>query len=55
MKECTNATTEQKFINCITYNRHTKEWKVNENHSALSNDCPSLHAVLKRYRDNVEY
>ena len=55
MKECTTPTTERKFINCIAYNRHTKEGKVNENHSALSKDCPSLHAVLKRYRDNIEY
>ena len=55
IKECTTATTEQKCINCIAYNRHTKEGKVNENHSALSKDCPSPHAVLKSYRGNIEY
>jgi hypothetical protein len=41
--------------NCITYNRFSKEGKVNENHSALSKGWPSLQTVLKRYRDNVEY
>ena len=55
MKECTADAREMKCINCITYNRYNKEGKVNENHSALSKDCPSLHAVLKRYRDNIEY
>jgi hypothetical protein len=55
MKECKTATNERKCINCIAYNRHTKEAKVNENHSTLSKDCPSLHAVLKRYTENIEY
>jgi hypothetical protein len=36
MKECTAAASEQKCINCITYNGYNKEGKVNENHSALS-------------------
>ena len=53
--ECTTAESEQKCINCITYNRYNKEGKRNENHSALNKDCPSLQAVLKRYRDNTEY
>jgi hypothetical protein len=55
MKEFTTAASEQKCINCITYKRYNKEGKVNENHSALSRHCPSLHAVLKRYRNNMEY
>jgi hypothetical protein len=55
MKECTTASTEWKCTNCIAYNGHTKEGKVNKNHSALSKDCFSLHAMLKRYRDNIDY
>jgi hypothetical protein len=55
MKECTATTAEQKCINCIVYNKHSKERKINENHSAMSKDCPSLQAVLKRYRENVQY
>jgi len=54
MKECTVTTAEQKCINCIVYNKHSKERKINENHSAMSKDCPSLQAVLKRYRENVQ-
>jgi hypothetical protein len=53
--ECTTAEREQKCINRITYNRYNKGDKINENHSALSKDCPSLQAVIKRYRDNIEY
>jgi len=53
--ECTTTEFEQKCINCITYNKFNKEGKVNENHSALSKGCPSLQAVLKRCRDNIEY
>jgi len=55
MKECTATISEQKCINCIAYNKYSKEGKINENHSAMSKDCPSLQAVLKRYRENVQY
>ena len=55
MKECTANAREQKCINYINYNRHNKNDKINENHSALSRDCPSLKAVLTRYRSNSEY
>ena len=55
MKECTAPISEQKCINCIVYNRHSREGKINENHSAMSKDCPSLQAVLRRYRENVQY
>jgi hypothetical protein len=54
MKECTAKAGEYKCINCINYNEYNKHGKVNENHSALSKDCPSLQAVL-RYRNNTEY
>jgi hypothetical protein len=52
---CTVPTNEQKCINCITYNRFKKEGKVEENHSALSKDCSSLHAMIKIYRKNIEF
>jgi len=55
LKECTAPAREHKFINCITYNRHNKNEKVEENHSALRKDCPSLQAVLTKYRKNIDY
>jgi len=53
--ECTSAESEHKCINSITCNRFNKEGKANENHLALSEGCPSLQAVFKRYEDNIEY
>jgi len=55
MKECTAAASEHICINCINYNRYNKKEKINKNHSALSKDCPSLKAILIRYRNNIEY
>jgi len=55
MKECAAEAREQKCITCITYNKYNKQEKINKNHSALSKECPSLQAVLIRYRNNIEY
>ena len=55
MKECKAEANEKRCINCITYNKYNKKERINENHSALSKNCPSLHAVLARYRNNIEY
>jgi hypothetical protein len=55
MRDCTVTTSEHKCINCITYNRFNKEGKVDENHSALSKECSSCHAMIKIYRNNIEY
>jgi len=55
LKECTAPASEHKCINCITYNRYNKNEKMDENHSALRKDCPSLQAVLTKYRRNIDY
>jgi hypothetical protein len=55
MKECKAEENEHRCINCISYNKYNKKEWINENHSALSKNCPSLHAVLARYRNNIEY
>jgi len=55
MNECTAEANKQKCINCITYNKCNKKERINENHSALSKNCPSLQAVFARYRNNTEY
>jgi len=55
LKECTTPASEHKYINCITYNRYNKNEKIDENHPALRKDCPSLPAVLTKYRRNINY
>ena len=54
-KKYTAEARENKYINCITYNRYNKQEKMNENHSELSKECPSLQAVPLRHRNNIEY
>jgi len=52
MKECTAETNEHKCINCISYHRHQRGEKISEDHTALNKNCPSLQAVLTKYRKN---
>jgi len=55
MKECATEASELKYIDCVTYNKYNKQEKINQNHSALSKDCPSLQGVLTSYRNNIEH
>ena len=55
MKECTAESYEYKCINCATYNSHNQIASICENHSTLYRNCPSLQALLERYRQNIDY
>jgi hypothetical protein len=55
LKECKASADQHKCINCTTYNRYSKTGRINENHSSLDKNCPSLQAVLAKYRQNTEY
>jgi hypothetical protein len=55
LKECKALADQHKCINCTTYNRYSKTGRINENHSSLDKNCPSLQAVLAKYRQNTEY
>lgn len=55
MKECTVSAKQYKCINCVTYNKHTRNAKICENHSSLDKSCPSLQAVLEKYIQNTDY
>jgi hypothetical protein len=55
LKECTVNPQDYKCINCATYNIHNKNTRTCENHSSLDRNCPSLQAVLERYRENIDY
>jgi hypothetical protein len=46
---------QYKCINCITYNWYNKTGRIRENHSSLDKNCPSLHAVLEKYRQKTDY
>ena len=54
LKECTATPKEYKRINCLTYNKHNQNKKFCDN-SSLEKNCPSLQAVLEKYRQNTDY
>jgi hypothetical protein len=54
-EELYSALNLHKCINCMTYNQYSKKEKICENHPSLSKNCPSLHVVLTKYRQNTDY
>jgi hypothetical protein len=55
LKDCSASSEDYKCINCHTFNTHNKGAKISDNHSALDRNCPSLQAVLDKYRQNTDY
>ena len=55
LKECTATPMEYKCINCLTYNKHNQNKRICDKHSSLDKNCPSLQAVLEKYRQNTDY
>ena len=55
LRECTAPQNQHKCINCITYNTYNTSNSICTNHSSLDKNCPSLIAVLTKYRQNIEY
>jgi hypothetical protein len=55
LKECTATSHNYKCINCLNFNKHNKSANINDNHSALDRNCPSLKAVLEKYKQNTDY
>jgi len=55
LTECKAEPTEYKCINCRSYNHHSRNTKINENHSSLDRNCPSMKAIIEKYKKNTEY
>jgi len=55
LKECTASKPDYKCINCVKYNTYNKDRKTHENHSSLDWSCPSLQAMIDKYRQNTNY
>ena len=55
LKECKASAEHYKCVNCVTYNRYSKTGIIRENHSSLDKNCPSMRAVLDKYRQNTDY
>jgi hypothetical protein len=55
LKECTATPDHYKCNNCHTFNTYNKDNKISDNHSSLDRNCPSLQAVLEKYKRNTDY
>jgi hypothetical protein len=55
LRECTASPKEFKCINCLTYNKNNQNKSICTNHSSLDKNCPSLQAILEKYRQNTDY
>ena len=56
MTEC-NVTTynDMKCTNCINWNKHSNQEKINVNHSAMDRNCPSFIAAIEKRKQNIDY
>jgi len=55
LKDCTATKAEYKCVNCTTYNQHNHTTQNDTAHSSLDRKCPSLRAVLEKYKRNTAY
>jgi len=55
LKECKADSMQHKCINCVTFNKHNQSKNVSVNHSSLDKKCPSMLAIIEKYRLNTEY
>jgi hypothetical protein len=55
IRECTSSQNEYKCINCMTYNKYNSSKIICTNHSLLDKNCPSLQAILEKYKQNTNY
>jgi hypothetical protein len=55
LKECTATKADYKCVNCTTYNQHNHTTQNDTAHSSLDRKCPSLRAVLEKYKRNTAY
>jgi hypothetical protein len=55
LKDCKAQPVDFKCIKCWTYNHHNKNTKINENYTALDKKCPSMQAIIEKYKRKTDY
>jgi hypothetical protein len=55
LKDCVADPKLFKCVNCTIYNKFNPHKNICTNHSSLDKKCPSMLAILERYRRNTEY
>jgi hypothetical protein len=51
IKVCSASPSDYKCVNCFSFNKYNANAKVNEKHSSLDKTCPSLQAVIDKYKE----
>lgn len=54
LRDCQASRQEFKCTNCISNNKYNTD-KVDEKHSSLDKNCPSMISMIDKYRKNTEY
>jgi hypothetical protein len=55
LKDCSASPSDYKCINCVNFNKYSGNTKVCKNHSSLDKSCPSLQAVITKYKLTTDY
>jgi hypothetical protein len=55
LRECKADSMVHKCINCVAFNKHNQRKTVSVDHSSLDKKCPSMLAIIEKYRLNIEY
>ena len=55
LKECAADSREYKCTNCLTYNKHNPSKNISIDHSSVDARCPSMQAIIEKYRLNTDY
>jgi hypothetical protein len=55
LRECKATKNEYRCINCTTYNKFNQNKTVKEDHTSLDRKCPSMQAMVEKYRQNTAY
>jgi hypothetical protein len=55
LKDCTASVDDYNCVNCAKFNKYNNNAQVSVKHSSLDQSCPSLQAMVRKYKQNTEY
>jgi len=54
LKECKGDSMVYKCFNCVIYNKHNPSTNISVDHSSVDKKCPSMQAIIEKYRLNTD-
>jgi hypothetical protein len=55
LRECSSSQNDYKCINCVTFNKYNHSKPICTNHTSLDKNCPSLQALITKFKQNTDY